>query len=146
MTIASTLARSTRPRVLFVDRDGGSPQIAASLFRQLAGDQVDVFTAVTKPVDPTSRSDEMLVGMGLNPADKQPLSSRQLHAADRVIVLGTDLDVARLPGPRYEAWDLTQDDIASRVQTLSEEFTAEPSAEPRLLHRLRHRLTRIWRR
>jgi hypothetical protein len=128
---------SFRPRVLFVGDDASSPQIAASLLRAAAGDRIAVGTAGTKPVDRGGRSDEMLVAMGLNPAEEKPLSARVLHTADRVVVLGADIDVARLPGPSYEEWDLGQEDLASRVEILSRTLTA-PATPPRsaLLSRL----------
>lgn len=132
----SELSALTRPRVLFVDRDGGSTQVAASLLRRVAGDRIAIRTAVTEPADPGGRSDEMLVAMGLNPADDQRLSSGALHTTDRVVVLGTGLDVAQLPGPRYEEWDLTDDDLVRRIQALSDELTTVPKARLSLLDRL----------
>lgn len=131
------LADHTRPRVLFIDRDGGSTQVAASLLRRVSGDRVAVRTAITEPADPGGRSDEMLVAMGLNPADDQRLSSGALHTADRVVVLGPGLDVAQLPGPRYEQWDLTDDDLVRRIQALSDELTTVPKARLTLLDRLK---------
>jgi hypothetical protein len=128
LTTASTLTDPTPPRVLFVGNDASSPQIAASLLRQLTGDRVAVSTAAIRPAEPGGRSDEMLVAMGLNPADDRRLSSRALHTADRVVSLGSGLDVARLPGPRYEEWDLTQGDLITRVHALSDELTAVPAA------------------
>ena len=127
MTTPPSLTVPTRPRVLFVGHDSSSPQIAASLLRRLAEDRVTVATAGTKPADPGGRSDEMLVAMGLDPAEEQRLSARALHTADRVISLGAGLDVARLPGARYEEWDLEQDDLIARVQALSDDLTAPPS-------------------
>jgi hypothetical protein len=137
MTTALTVP--TRPRVLFVGHNASSPQIAASLLRRLAGDRVRIDTATTRAGDPGGRSHEPLAAMGLDPADDQRLSARALHTADRVISLGAGLDVARLPGPRYEEWDLAQEDLAVRIQSLSEELTATPAARPRaaLLERLR---------
>ena len=136
---ALTLTTPTSPHVLFVGRDGSSPQIAANLLRHLVGDRVRVDTARTQPADPGGRSDEMLVAMGLDPADEHQLSARSLHAADRVVSLGAGLDVARLPGPRYEEWDLEQDGLIGRVHALSDDLTALPAATPRspVLHRLR---------
>ena len=136
--MTTTLTVPTRPRVLFVGHDASSPQIAASLLRRLAGDRVTVDTATTQPSDPGGRSDEMLVAMGLDPADERRLSTRALHTADRVISLGTGLDVARLPGPRYEEWDLTQGDLVTRVHALSDDLTAPPLVRSRtMLDRLR---------
>ena len=136
--MTTTLIDPTRPRVLFVGHDASSPQIAASLLRRLAGDRVRVDTATTQPADPGGRSDEMLVGMGLDPADDQPLSTRALHTADRVISLGAGLDVARLPGARYEEWDLAHEDLVGRVEALSAELTAPPLVRSRtMLNRLK---------
>jgi hypothetical protein len=130
MNISSAPTDPVRPRVLFVGDDASSPQIAASLLRAAAGNRIVVGTAGTHPGDPGGRTDEMLVAMGLNPADEKLLSAGALHTADRVVVLGTDIDVARLPGPTYEEWDLRQEDLASRVKALSDALTA-PAAEPR---------------
>ena len=139
MTTTPTLIDPMRPRVLFVGNDASSPQIAASLLRHLTEDQVTVNTAGIRPVERGSRSDEMLVAMGLDPANEQRLSTRALHTADRVVSLGAGLDVAQLPGPRYEEWDLSEGDLISRVQALSDELTTAPTATPGsvLLERLR---------
>jgi len=115
--------------VLFVGDDASSPQIAASLLRDAAGDRVDVDTAGTQPDTPVGRTDEMLVAMGLDPAEEKRLRSTELHNADHVVVLGTGIDVARLPGPRYEEWDLERDDLLGRVEVLSDALTA-PDSEP----------------
>jgi hypothetical protein len=122
-----TATTTERPiRVLFIG-DDGSTQIAASLLRLVVGDRADVSTAGADRADPGSRTDEMLVAMGLDPADERRLSARVLRSADRVIVLGADLDVARLAGPRYEEWDVTRDDLISRVEALGDELTAPPA-------------------
>ena len=140
MTATPTLTEPLRPRVLFVGNDASSAQIAASLLRRLTGDRVAVHTAALRPTEPGGRSDEMLVAMGLNPADDRRLSTRALHTADRVVSLGSGLDVARLPGPRYEEWDLTDGDLIARVHALSDELTAAPVNNPdlALLDRLRN--------
>ena len=145
---ASTPPSGRRPRVLFVGHDAGSPQIAASVLRQVAGDAVVVGTSGTQPADPGGRTDEMLVAMGLDPADERPLSAGSLRAADRVVVLGTDVDVARLPGPRYEQWDLEAEDLLTRMEALVDELTAAPvlSAPPGAVARLRARLGALRRR
>lgn len=148
MTLLTAAPTGRRPRVLFVGHDAGSPQIAASVLRQVAGDAVVVGTSGTQPADPGGRADEMLVAMGLDPADERPLSAGSLRAADRVVVLGTDVDVARLPGPRYEQWDLETDDLLSRIEALVDELTAAPevaapvSRAGRLRARLRGRVLR----
>ncbi|WP_375430661.1 hypothetical protein [uncultured Friedmanniella sp.] len=131
--MSTSLSASAVPprRVLFVGDDATSPQIAASLLRDAAGDRVTVDTAATQPIEPGGRSDEMLVAMGLNPAEEKRLSTGALYTADRVVVLGTDIDVARLPGPRYEEWDLAHEDLLARVQALSEDLTSVLTPRPR---------------
>lgn len=141
MTITATPADAMRPRVLFVGDDASSPQIAASLLASLAGDRVEVHTARTQPAGPGGRSDEMLVAMGLNPADEQRLSVRSLHVADRVIGLGAGLDVARIPGAHYEDWDLGAGDLISRVQALSDDLTVVPDRHP--VVQAMHRVSRV---
>ena len=138
-TVTARPAPTVSTRVLFVGHDGSSPQIAASLLRRVAGDRVVVHTASTRPADPGGRSDELLVAMGLNPADSQRLSARALHIADRVVVLGTGLDVAQLPGPRYEEWDLADVDLSDRIQTLSSELDNVPQGQFRSAG-----LNRLW--
>jgi hypothetical protein len=142
LTTASTLIDPLRPRVLFVGNDASSAQIAAGLLRRLTGDRISVTTAAIRPAASGGRSDELLVAMGLDPADEQRLSTRALHTADRVVSLGSGLDVARLPGPRYEEWDLTQGDLIARVHALSDELTAAtaPSTGAAMLGRLRNLL------
>lgn len=137
MTNTATLTAPTPARVLFVGDDASSPQIAASLLRRLAGDRLVVETAGTRELERGGRSDEMLVAMGLNPADGHLLSSRSLHTADRVVVLGTGLDVARLAGPRYEEWDLAHEDLTSRIEALGAELLAPAARQPTVLDRLR---------
>jgi arsenate reductase len=135
---AAAASPARRPRVLFVGDDASSAEIAANLVRHVAGDAVAVDTANTSPVEPGGRSDELLVAMGLDPAADRLLSARSLRTADRVVVLGAHIDVARLPGPRYEEWDLTREDLLTRVEALSDELTAVPTvaARPSLTDRV----------
>ena len=145
MTTPSTATAPTPPRVLFVGDDASSPQIAASLLRRLVGDRVAVHTAGIEALEPGGRSDEMLVAMGLDPADEQRLSARALHAADRVVVLGAGLDVARLPGPRYQEWDLAHDDLMERIQGLGDELSSVPDdGRHSVLDRLRRLVRAAW--
>lgn len=111
------------PLILFVGDDASSPEIAATLLRNAVGNRIAVATAGIRLGDSGGQTDEMLVAMGLNPAEEALLSARVLHGADRVIVLGSDIDVARLPGPRYEEWDLRQVNLEDRIEELSNELT-----------------------
>lgn len=135
----TTPTADTRPRVLFIGHDASSPQIAASLLIQLAGDRIDIDTAGTRPGDPGGQADEMLVAMGLNPTQEHRVSLHSLNVADRVISLGIGLDVARVGGARYEEWDLARGDLVDRIETLSHDLLRPPVQEPktRVLARVR---------
>ena len=122
MDPAPGTSRSQRARVLFVGNDQSSPEIAANLLRRLVGDRVEIITAGAQLSDPGGRADDILVQMGLNPANEERLSVRALNVADRVVVLGTGLDVARVAGRRYEEWDVANEDLEERVRLLSVEL------------------------
>lgn len=111
-----------RPIILFVGDDASSTQIAESLLRQLVGDLVEIHTAGAQPPNPGGREDQMLLMMGLNPTHEERLSVRALNTSDRVIILGTGLDVARVPGRRYEEWDLDDGRLDDRVESLAAEL------------------------
>lgn len=114
---------TSRQVVLFVGDDASSTQIAESLLRRLVGDHVEIHTAGAQPPNPGGREDQMLVMMGLNPAHEERLSVRALSTSDRVITLGASLDVARVPGRRYEEWDLDESSLEDHVTTLAAELT-----------------------
>ncbi|GAB2582785.1 hypothetical protein GCM10009593_22480 [Microlunatus antarcticus] len=107
------------PKVLFVGDDASSTQIAETLLRRLVGDRIEISTAGAQLPDPGGRADQMLVMMGLDPAHEERLSVRSLHSADRVVILSTTLDVARVPGRSYEEWDVENDDLQERVRVLA---------------------------
>lgn len=136
---------STVPVVLFVGDDASSTQIAESLLRRRVGDRVEIHTAGAQPRNPGGREDQMLVMMGLNPAHEERLSVRALTTSDRVIVLGTGLDVARVAGPHYEEWDLDNDNLEERVDALAASLTATIDAmisAPRVRRRPLRRIVR----
>lgn len=122
----------TRPRVLFVGNDQSSPEIAANLLRRLVGDRVEIVTAGAQVPEHGGRADDILVQMGLNPAAEERLSVRALNVADRVVVLGTGLDVARVAGRRYEEWDVENEDLEQRVRRLSIELLTPTGPEREL--------------
>ena len=108
------------PVVLFVGDDASSTQIAESLLRRRVGeDRVAIHTAGAQPPNPGGREDQMLVMMGLNPAHEERLSARALNTADRVVILSTGLDVARMPGRHYEEWDLDTISLEERIDALA---------------------------
>jgi len=119
---------TARPIVLFVGDDAGSTQIAECLLQRLVGNRVEIRTAGAQPPNPGGREDQMLVMMGLNPAHEERLTARALATSDRVIVLGTSLDVARVPGRRYEEWDLDDRSLEDHVEALAGELTRTQAA------------------
>lgn len=134
---------ASRPHQILFVGDDGSTHIAAALLHRLVGERADIGTAGHDRADPGSHQDEMLVAMGLDPADGQRLSARALRGADQVIALGPGVDVARLPGPSYEEWDVTDGNLVGRIETLAGELTAVPTehAPPPAFARLR---TLLW--
>ena len=123
---------TARPIVLFVGDDAGSTQIAESLLQRLVGDRVEIHTAGAQPPNPGGREDQMLVMMGLNPTHEERLTARALATSDRVIVLGTSLDVARVPGRRYEEWDLNDSSLEAHVEALAAERTDQDPSGSRV--------------
>lgn len=129
-----------RPTVLFVGDDAASTQIAETLLRNLVGDRVEIRTAGAQRPDPGGRADQLLVMMGLDPAHEERLSVASLQAADRVVILSTTLDVARVPGRTYEEWDV-EDDLAAHVRALAVDLLGR---EPDRRTRPRDVVRRIW--
>jgi hypothetical protein len=135
---------SVVPTVLFVGDDAASTQIAETLLRNLVGDRVEIRTAGAQLPDPGGRADQLLVMMGLDPAHEERLSVSSLHAADRVVILSTTLDVARVPGHAYEEWDVENDDLAARVRTLAVDLLGrEPDRRTRPLDVVRRFLAEL---
>ena len=132
------------PQVLFVGDDASSTQIAATVLRRLVGDQVEIRTAGAQRPDPGGRADQMLVMMGLDPAHEERLSAASLRWADRVVVLSTTLDVARVPGKTYEEWDVESDDLQQRVRVLAVDLLGrEPDRRTRPLDVVRRILVSL---
>lgn len=139
---------AVKPTVMFIGDDASSTQIAESLLRLLVGEDVQIHTAGARQPDPGGREDQMLVMMGLNPAHEEPIRVRLLNTSDWVIILGANLDVARVPGRRYEEWDITTDDLEERVAHLAAKLTRGTDGPPpklgqiasaaRLLRKYRH--------
>lgn len=135
------------PRVLFVGGpDAVTSRLAAGLLHQCAGDSIEVSVAQTRPDSSGERADLVLSAAGLDPAGHpaQPLSASALRRANRVISLGETVDVARVPGPRYETWDTPglvpsaivepegdlRQALAERVAVLAAELTTPSPPRP----------------
>ncbi|QDG61672.1 low molecular weight phosphatase family protein [Pseudarthrobacter sp. NIBRBAC000502771] len=131
------------PAVLFVcSKNGGKSQLAAGLMRDLAGDNVTVYSAGTKPAKSlNSQAVESLTELGIDTTGEypKPVTDDILNAVDTVIVLGTEAKLDPPAGKRFEIWEtdepstrgiegiermrLVRDDIKTRVQALYNEIT-----------------------
>ncbi|MET4540662.1 arsenate-mycothiol transferase [Arthrobacter bambusae] len=131
------------PAVLFVcSKNGGKSQLAAGLMRDLAGDDVTVYSAGTKPAESLNgQAVESLAEVGIDVAGEypKPVTDEVLNSVDAVIVLGTEAKLDPPAGKRFEIWEtdepsergiqgmermrLVRDDIKTRVQALYNELT-----------------------
>jgi protein-tyrosine-phosphatase len=136
------------PEVLFVCiHNAGRSQMAAALMAHHAGGAVRVHSAGSQP-DPRPSASAAAVlaelGVGLDAAYPKPLTDELLRAVDVVVIAGGGDAVPRLPGPRYEVWDLphppgsdldgvrqVRDDIDRRVRALRTALTTtRPGVTP----------------
>ena len=123
------------PAVLFVCiHNAGRSQMAAALMAHHAQGTVQIHSAGSQPdPQPSAAAATVLaeLGVSLDDAYPKPITDDILRAADVVVIAGGGDAVPRLPGPRYEVWDLphppgsdldgvraVRDDIDRRVQAL----------------------------
>ena len=129
----------SKPSVLFVCvKNGGKSQMAAGLMRKSAGDQVDVYSADTKPGDAVNAlSAETLLEVGVDITGETPtlIDPQLVRDVDLVVTLGSEAKVDPVAGTDFENWDtdepsergidgiermrLVRDDIAARVDALA---------------------------
>ena len=134
-----------RPSVLFVCvKNGGKSQMAAGLLRTVAGDSITVDSAGTSPGDAINGlSAQVLLEVGVDITDQTPKEITQdlIAAADRVIVLGREAQVATVDGTPIDYWDtdepsergidgidrmrLVRDDIDRRVRDLAQTMSRD---------------------
>lgn len=135
---------TSRPTVLFVCvSNAGKSQMAAALARHHAGDTVEIHSAGTRPGTHTNaQSVQAVAELGADMSDGHPkaVDHELARTADRVIVLGTDAQLALPPDARgtLERWEtdepssrgiegeermrLIRDDIDRRVRELLAEL------------------------
>jgi arsenate reductase len=128
-------ARAHRPSVLFLCvHNAGRSQIAAGWLRQLAGDEVDVYSGGSDPGAHTNPTAARAMGeVGINIAAELPRrwTKKVAREADGIVTMGCGDACPMFPGKRYEQWELTdptgqpievvraiRDDIESRVREL----------------------------
>ncbi|ANE82727.1 phosphatase [Mycobacterium adipatum] len=124
--------------MLFVcAKNGGKSQMAAGLMRHLAGGEVDVYSAGTKPATAINAlSAESLREIGIDITGESPklVDPQRVRDVDVVVILGREAELAPVPGTEFQVWDtdepsergidgiermrLVRDDIATRVNQL----------------------------
>ena len=139
-----------KPSVLFVCvKNGGKSQMAAGLMRQLAGDEVDVYSAGTQPgASVNALSAESLSEVGVDITGETPklIDPQIVQAVDIVVTLGREAHVEPVPGTEFQNWDtdepsergidgiermrLVRDDIAARVRRLADQLRAASPNQP----------------
>jgi arsenate-mycothiol transferase len=139
-----------KPSVLFVCvKNGGKSQMAAGLMRQLAGDEVDVYSAGTQPgsaVNALSAKSLSEVGVDISRETPKLIDPRVVQSVDVVVTLGREAHVEPVPGVDFQNWDtdepsergiegiermrLVRDDIAARVRLLADQLRAASTEQP----------------
>lgn len=127
-----------KPSVLFVcAKNGGKSQMAAGLMRQLAGNDVDVYSAGTTPgsaVNALSAESLSEVGVDISGETPKAVDLQLVRDVDVVVILGREAQLEPVPGTEFQNWDtdepsergidgiermrLVRDDIALRVTDL----------------------------
>lgn len=127
-----------KPSVLFVcKKNGGKSQMAAGLMRELAGSDVEVYSAGTKPgtaVNALSAESLSEVGIDISGETPKAVDPQLIQAVDVVVILGREAQLEPVPGTEFQNWDtdepsergidgiermrLVRDDIAIRVTDL----------------------------
>ncbi len=127
-----------KPSVLFVcAKNGGKSQMAAGLMRRLAGDDVEVHSAGTKPgstINALSAESLREVGVDISGETPKAVDPQLVQDVDVVVILGSEARLDPVPGTEFQNWDtdepsergidgiermrLVRDDIATRVNEL----------------------------
>ena len=132
------------PEVLFICiHNAGRSQMGAALMVHHARGAVRVHSAGSQPDPKPSTSAATVLaelGVTLDDAYPKPITDDILRTVDVVIAAGGGDAVARVPGPRYETWDLPQlpggdldgvrqvrDEINRRVHVLLTDLTTTPT-------------------
>lgn len=132
---------SYKPIVLLVCvHNAGRSQMAAGWLKQIAGDQIEVFSAGSEPADqinPTAVEAMREVGIDISGETPKILTSETVAKADVVVTMGCGDTCPYFPGKRYEDWELTdpagqpidvvrevRDNIKARIETLISELLA----------------------
>jgi protein-tyrosine-phosphatase len=136
-------AQLTTPAVLFLCvHNAGRSQMAAGWLRNLAGQQVDVFSGGSEPAEKLNQGAVAAmaeVGIDISFELPQPWADEIVRAADVVVTMGCGDACPLFPGKRYVDWELDdpagkaieeirpiRDEIGGRVRALMAELGVEP--------------------
>jgi arsenate reductase (thioredoxin) len=126
---------TTRPAVLFVCvHNAGRSQMAAGYLQHLAGEDVEVLSAGSRPADrinPVAVAAMAEEGIDITAGTPKLLTESAVREADVVITMGCGDECPYFPGKRYEDWVLDdpagqgieavrpiRDEIRRRVESL----------------------------
>ena len=132
-------AATLNPSVLFLCvHNAGRSQMAAGWMRQLAGDDVDVYSGGSEPAESVNRAAVAAmaeVGIDISGEIPQPWADEIVRAADVVVTMGCGDACPVFPGKRYLDWEIEdpsglsvdqvrpiRDDIEQRVRHLMSEL------------------------
>ena len=130
---------TTRPAVLFVCvHNAGRSQMAAGYLQHLAGEDVEVLSAGSRPADrinPVAVAAMAEEGIDIAAGTPKLLTESAVREADVVITMGCGDECPYFPGKRYEDWVLDdpagqgieavrpiRDEIRRRVESLMAEL------------------------
>ena len=133
-----------KPSVVFICvSNGGKSQMAAALAEKYAGDKLDIQSAGTNPGTKLNQeSVQAIAEVGADMSGGVPKGvDKQMLLADRVVVLGADVQLDMPEGRAFERWltdepskrgiegmermRLVRDDIDQRVQALIAEMLGQ---------------------
>ena len=131
------------PSVLFLCvHNAGRSQMAAGLMRDLAGEQVDVFSGGSEPSGSVNRAAvEVMAELGIDISREipQPWAEEIVRAADVVVTMGCGDACPIYPGKRYVDWELEdpsgktveevrpiRDELELRVRALMDDLGVTP--------------------
>ncbi|KAJ5883997.1 LMWPc-domain-containing protein [Penicillium subrubescens] len=133
---------ASKPSVLFVCiHNAGRSQMAAGYLNHLAGDNVEVRSAGSAPVDSVNPNViEAMLEEGIDLRSQKPkvLTTEAVQLSDVVITMGCGDVCPFFPGKRYLDWQLNdpagqgidairpiRDEIRQRIEGLIEELKSE---------------------
>jgi protein-tyrosine-phosphatase len=114
---AISAADRKRPAILFLCvHNAGRSQMAAAFAQEMAGEDVDVFSAGSEPagqINPAVVAAMREVGIDLASRKPRKVQDKDFEIADVVVTMGCGDACIYYPGKRYEDWDIPDPSTAS---------------------------------